>query len=283
MTRQRVYEIIEKPIKGNRASVAFGWALMILIWLNVAAVILGSVDEIQNRYSGIFASLEFFSIVIFSLEYVLRLWTAPEKFKGSKEGSKNIFSPYLSYIFSFLGIIDLCAILPFYLPFITNVDLIVLRILRTFRLLRILKLSHYSKSFNSIATVLQDEKKKLFTTLFFIVLMILLASTLMYFVESNVQPDKFPNIPATLWWAVATLTTVGYGDVYPVTIPGKILGSIIAIMGIGLIAMPSGIISAGLMAQSHKEHSEKTVRCCPFCGENIEHYLKPSKDFKTNN
>ena len=228
---------------------------MILIWLNIAAIILDSINDVHDKYNEFFTYFGFFSIVIFTIEYLLRLWTAPYKFISSK----NVFLPYLRYIFSFFGIIDLCVILPFYLPFIINVDLRVFRILRIFRFMRILKLARYNSSLKLIIRVFRKQKEKLYITIFFMVVMILLASSIMYFVENAVQPDKFPNIPATLWWAVATLTTVGYGDVYPVTILGKILGSIISIMGIGLIAMPSGIISMGLISEAEAE-KEKKVR-----------------------
>ena len=250
MTRQRIFEIIEKSKDGDRASAVFDWFLMILICLNVIAVISGSVDELQARYNKLFTYFDYFSIAIFTIEYLLRVWTAPYKFPSSQ---KPIIFPYLRYIFSVMGIIDLCAILPFYLPFVVNVDLRVLRILRLFRLLRVLKLTRYNNSLRLIIRVLHKEREKLYITIFFMMIMILLASSIMYFAENNTQPEKFPNIPATLWWAVATLTTVGYGDVYPVTVLGKLLGSIISITGIGLIAMPSGIISMGLIKEVKKE------------------------------
>jgi voltage-gated potassium channel len=254
VTRQRVYEIIEKPKDGDRASAVFDWFLMVLICLNTAAVISGSVYELQAGYNKLFTYFDYFSIGIFSIEYLLRLWTAPCKFLSPK---KPRFSAYLRYIFSFMGLIDLCAILPFYLPFIVNVDLRILRIIRLFRLLRVLKLTRYNSSLKLIVRVLHKERDKLYITIFFMVVMILLAASIMYFAENTAQPDKFPNIPATLWWAVATLTTVGYGDVYPVTVLGKLLGSLISIMGIGLIAMPSGIISMGLIKEAENEKKRK--------------------------
>jgi len=257
MIRQRVFEIIEKSKDGDKASAVFDWFLTILISLNVIAVVTGSVDEIQAKYNKLFTWFDYFSIAIFSIEYFLRLWTAPNKFPLTR---KPRFLPYVCYIFSFMGIIDLCAILPFYLPLIVAVDLRVLRILRLFRLLRVLKLTRYNNSMKMIIKVLHEEKEKLFITIFFMMVMILMASSVMYFAENTAQPDKFPNIPATLWWAVATLTTVGYGDVYPVTVLGKLLGSIISIMGIGLIAMPSGIISMGLIKEAETRKNKKPKR-----------------------
>ena len=262
MTRKRIYEIIENSSGADRAGVFFNWFLMILICFNVAAVISGSVEDLQAKYSILFIGFDYFSILIFSIEYLLRLWIAPYKFPSP---GKPIFFPYFRYIFSFMGIIDLCAILPFYLPFIVNLDLRVLRIIRLFRLLRVLKLTRYNTSLRLIVRVLNKEKGKLYITILFMGTLILLASTVMYYAENIAQPDKFPSIPATLWWAAATLTTVGYGDVYPVTALGKLLGGIIAIMGIGLIALPSGIISGGLVelineAKAKKEKKSKGRR-----------------------
>jgi voltage-gated potassium channel len=137
--------------------------------------------------------------------------------------------------------------------------------LRLFRLLRILKLNRYNNSLELIGKVLKNEKEKLFMTIFIAVVMLLLASSIMYYIENAVQPDQFPNILATLWWAVATLTTVGYGDVYPVTVLGKILSGVIAVLGIGLVALPSGIISSGLI----NEVSGKQKKICPHCGKEI--------------
>jgi voltage-gated potassium channel len=254
LIRQRIYRIIEKPKDSYRANAVFDWFLMLLICLNAIAVIIGSVDELQAKYNKLFTYFEYFSITIFTIEYFLRVWTAPYKFPSPE---KPPIIPYLHYIFFSMGIIDLCAILPFYLPFIVNVDLRVLRILRLFRLLRVLKLMRYNNSLKLIVSVLNKQKDKLYITIFFMLIVILLASTIMYFAENTVQPDKFPNIPATLWWAVATLTTVGYGDVYPVTVLGKLLGGLISIMGIGLIAMPSGIISMGLIKEVKREKKRK--------------------------
>jgi len=254
MIKQRIYAIIEKdPKTGCRANIIFCWVLKILIWLNVAAVIMGSVSEFYESHRRLFFVFELFSITFFSIEYLLRLWIAPCKFPSSKR-------PYVRYVFSFYGVIDLLAILPFFMPFVANVDLRVLRILRIFRLLRILKLARYNKALGMIVTVLKTQKEKLYITMFFMIVLLVLASSIMYFVENSAQPDKFPNIPATMWWAVGALTTVGYGDVYPITNLGRVLGAFIAIIGIGLIAMPSGIISMGLIKEAEREKKEAEAR-----------------------
>jgi voltage-gated potassium channel len=238
--KQRIYEIIEKPKEGDRASAVFNSFLVILICLNIVAVIATSVDGIYAQYSKLFNYFEYFSITIFTIEYLLRIWTAPKKWK---------------YISSPLAVIDIVAILPFYLTFIFGAygfsnDLRILRILRLSRLLRVLKLDRYNSTLQRLSNVFKNEKDKLLMTIFFMFILIILASSMMYFIENEYQPEQFPNIPATLWWAIATLTTVGYGDVYPITVLGKILGGIISVFGIGLVALPSGIIAGGLMQEA---------------------------------
>jgi len=251
--RKRIYEIIEKAEDGDTESAVFDWSLIILILLNILAVIFSSFGNINNRYNNFFTIFEFASVLFFTIEYLLRIWTAPCKFPPSAKW------PYLRFIFSFMGIVDLLAILPFYLPFVI-IDLRILRIIRLFKLLRVIKLIRYNKSFNLIGRVFKNEKDKLFMTIFAVVILLLLASSVMYAFENAVQPDAFPNIPATLWWAVVTLTTVGYGDVYPITAMGKLLSGIISILGIILIAFPSGIISSGFIIEYEKIKLSKKKR-----------------------
>lgn len=167
-----------------------------------------------------------------------------------------------------MALIDLAAILPFYLPMVFSIDLRFLRMLRLFRIMRVFKLNRYNSAMETIGNVFKNEKEKLFHTIFIMVILIVFASSLMYYVENPAQPDKFPNIVASIWWAVATLTTVGYGDVYPITALGKFLSGIIAIFGIGIVALPTGIISSGFM--SEVESKEKRLHICPHCGKKLD-------------
>jgi voltage-gated potassium channel len=260
MNRKRVFEIIERSQGDDTASLVFDYLLIVLIFLNIVAVIIGSYNNLQRKYNSALTIFEYASILVFTVEYVLRIWTAPYKYENSK-------MPYLRYIFSFMAIIDLLTILPFYLPFISNIDLRYLRMLRLFRLLRILKLNRYNNSLDLLGRVLKNEKDKLLMTLFVMVILLLFSSSSMYYIENQVQPDKFTDILSTLWWAVATLTTIGYGDIYPITPLGKILGGVIAILGIGFIALPSGIISSGLIQEINKTKENK--KTCPHCGKEI--------------
>lgn len=173
----------------------------------------------------------------------------------------------LTFAFSTMAIIDLLSILPFYIPLATPIDFRILRVLRLTRILRILKIGRYSESLALIGRVLKRSRSDLLVTLFITFLLLLLSSSLMYFVENPAQSDKFRNIVSSAWWTIITLTTVGYGDVYPITILGKILGGFIALLGIGLVALPTGIISSGFMEEIRikqlKEGRESLV--CPHC------------------
>jgi voltage-gated potassium channel len=258
--REKVYNTLRDDDINNLLSNIVDGILILLICLNIIAVILDSYKELQIRYYNILKPFEYISLVIFSIEYILRVWTSPLKYSNSRV-------PYLRFVFSFLGLIDLLAILPFYFPLFIKYDLRIFRIFRLFRIFNLLKLNRYTKSFQIIGRVLKKEKEKLVMTLFITGLMILFASSLLYYIENPIQPDKFPNIIETLWWAIATLTTADYGDVAAMTMLGKILSGIIAILGIGLVALPSGIICSGLVEDWSNEKKIKAK--CPHCGKEL--------------
>ena len=199
-----------------------------------------------EAHHAVFHFIEILFTIIFSIEYLMRLVAFNRKEDGS----------FLSYIFSFAMLIDLLALIPFYLT-LTPIDLRYLRIFRLFRFARIFKLSRYNKAIHSISIVINN-KKELLTIVFVLILFVLyIVSALMYFVENPAQPEAFSSILSTMWWGVATLTTVGYGDIYPITGLGKILGGIIAILGIGLFAIPTGIIASGFLEYFKKNKWEE--------------------------
>lgn len=274
MIRQRVFQIIEKAKPGDIPSQVFAYSIEVLIALNIVAVILESFSNIKTAYSQLFATFEFFSVIVFTAEYLFRVWTADLRFP-----EKTKLKARIAFIFSGMAIIDLLAILPFYVPLTLRIDLRVLRILRLTRILRVLKLGRYSKSLALIGRVLKRSKADLAVTLFVTFLLLLLASSLIYFVENPAQPDNFPNIVASAWWTIITLTTVGYGDVYPITVLGKTLGGVIALLGIGLVALPTGIISSGFMEEirlntlKNATKSQNQMRC-PHCGKSLSLHEK---------
>ncbi|HOX51564.1 MAG TPA: ion transporter, partial [Fibrobacteria bacterium] len=219
--------------------------------------------EIAASFAGWFRWLEIVSVTIFTMEYVARLWscTADPRYASSWKGRLN-------YATTFLSVVDLLAILPFYLGTWFSGDLRVLWTLRLLRLLRVLKLGRYSSALALMGRVLRLKSSDLLATIFALFVLIVLAASLMYHAEFQAQPDKFSSIPASMWWAVATLTTVGYGDIYPITWLGKLAASVIAILGIGLFALPAGILADGFSELRRLEQSG--TKRCPHCGESIE-------------
>ena len=261
--KRRVFEIISKGEKGDFASKFYDNTAMALVILSIVSIVLESFDDIAARYSPLFSAFEILCICFFSIEYILRVWTANLLYPDSRH-------PRLKYVTSFIAIIDLLSLLPFYLPF-TSADL---RFLRMIRLLRILKLGRYVESMGIIIDVIHSTSRQLAVSFIFCAFVMLFSSIVMYTVENPVQPEQFPNVIASLWWAICTLTTVGYGDVYPITVPGKIFASIISLIGIGIIAIPTGIISAGFTNAIQKRKKENTQpdpkHFCPYCGHKLD-------------
>ena len=239
--RRRTFQVLEKAASGDRLSRAIDSAIVAIILANMAAVVLESFEGLYERHESWFVAFEFVSVVAFTIELALRVWTSDLRHPGSSRlGAAGRF------LVSPMGMIDVLAILPFYLPLLP-VDLRVMRMLRLVRFLRLLKLARYTRSLIMIGTAVRERRDELLVSVVFTSLLLIVASTLMYYLESHVQPDAFPNILASTWWAVATLTTIGYGDVVPVTAAGRLLSGIIAILGIGLVALPTAIISSGFV------------------------------------
>ena len=257
--RRAAYELFFTAEQESRLEYWIRMGIAGLIVLNIIVVILESVAEIEARLGGLFHAIEVFSVIAFSLEYILRLWAAVED-----ERFRHPVFGRLRYVFTFFALVDLAAIAPFLLPMVTTVDLRFIRGLRLLRLMRVLKLGRYSRSFAMLGHAIRSKREEMLVSLFVLMLILLISSSLMYIIEHEAQPDAFPNIPAALWWGVATLTTVGYGDIYPITPVGKLCAAVIAILGIGLVALPSGILVAGLIEELHVQSEPKK---CPHCGK----------------
>lgn len=264
MIKGIVFRLVQKGSHGWKINRFFDYFIMSLILLSVIGLILESIPEINEEYSKVLAKFNAITIIIFSIEYLLRLYVS-----DLTHPSTNKIKSVFKYIFSIYGLIDLLAIVPFYLPMLIKMDLRFLRAVRLTRFLRVLKVNRYNDSMNLIWTVIREKKAELTVTGFVTFLILLFASFLMYHVEGAQQPDQFPNIVAAFWWAVATLTTVGYGDVYPITGLGKMISGLIAIMGIGLVALPTGLISAGFISkiEDKRLHDKRTI--CPHCNKEI--------------
>ncbi|MBS4056269.1 MAG: ion transporter [Bacteroidetes bacterium] len=267
----KVYRVIS-GLEGSRIKVnLFDHFISTLILLNIFAIIMSTYQAFALKYEEALHIFEVVSVIIFSVEYLLRLWTADLLFPSATPiGSRFRFA------FSTLGLVDLLAILPFYIPLFAKLDLRFLRIVRLMRLFRLFKLRRHSASLKLIMTVLRDVKDELVVTVMMILILIITTSILMFYVEHEAQPVMFGDIGDSIWWAVATLTTVGYGDVYPITGLGRLLGGIITILGVGIVALPAGMISSSFtrIIQEKKAAEkdcpkEKKGNYCPHCGEKL--------------
>jgi voltage-gated potassium channel len=261
--KHRISEILEPESQGDIYCRGFNIFIIALIILNVFAVALETVQGISENYSQSFKIFEFFSMLVFSLEYVLRIWTAVVK-----EEYWHPVTGRLRYMVTPAAIIDMIVILPFYLPLFLNVDLRFLRVLRLLRLFALFKMARYSHSMHLLRGVLKDVREELLIVLGIIIGMLFFASGMIYLFEHQAQPEKFSSIFAAMWWAVSTMTTVGYGDVYPITTLGKIFGGFISILGLGTFGLPVGIIAYGFIETLQKQKSRPVV--CSHCGEIVD-------------
>lgn len=266
-TKRRIFEIISKAADGDKASKVFDLSIMGLIILSVLSIILQSYESLATRYNSVFHAFEVVTVAVFTVEYVLRIWTADLLYPEANH-------PRLKYILSFMAIIDLLAILPFYLPFVAA-DLRFLRmvrLLRLFRLLRVFKLGRYFDALQIIVDVLRESAAQLVISMALCLFVMLFSAIIMYTVENPVQPEQFPNVIASLWWAICTLTTVGYGDVYPVTAVGRFFAAVISLVGIGIIAIPTGIIAGGFSSaiNGRGNADEGAKQYCPYCGHKLD-------------
>lgn len=267
-TKKKVHGLLHPEIVGDK-----NWDKVInvfiisLIILNVIAVIVETVEPIHKKYEDFFTYFDWVSVIIFTIEYILRVWSCnhEEKYKHSVWGR-------LKYMVSPGALVDLIAIVPSYLHAFIGLDLRVLRMFRLMRLLRLFRLTAYMKSAHMIMDVFKKRKNELALSFILAIFLIIVASCVMYFAEHlhpSVEESKFSSIPETIWWSVVTLTTTGYGDMYPLTNLGKAMASMIMLIGVAFFALPAGIITAGFLEEFRKHRIHKT-HTCPHCGEHFE-------------
>lgn len=265
VTKQKVWEIVEAVEHSDRKGKFYDWfdiSILLLIFLNVLAVILETVESIHENYGVYFFWFEIFSVVVFSVEYILRVWSSNSQPEYAKP-----FWGRLKFALTPMALVDLIAILPFFLSFIAF-DLRFIRTIRLFRLFRVFKFVRYSNTLKLFGKVVKGKKEELVVTVTIMFVLVILTSSFIYLAEHEAQPDKFTDIPSSMWWSIVTLTTVGYGDVFPVTPMGKVFAAIIAILGIGMFALPTGILGASFVEEIDKMKA-KEKPCCPHCGKEI--------------
>lgn len=237
-----LFGLLETGRGNNKASKLVDLFIMTLVVLTVLVVIAESVESVRVKYEQVFIYSESFFLTFFCIEYFLRLWCSPLRFPDLSPSKAR-----LKYIFSFYGVVDLLAISPIFLAAIfPNLDLVILRILR---LLRFIKITQYNNALQDLFSAIHHERKSFFSTAYIFMLSVLLSSSFVYFAEGQLQPDKFSSIPESMWWAIITLTTVGYGDAYPITPLGKAIGAITSLMGVCTVALLTGIVANAFSAQ----------------------------------
>ncbi|KID54744.1 Ion transport protein [Pseudoalteromonas luteoviolacea] len=246
--RQKVAAILEGSGKYRKVAHSLDIFLIALIVFNVVAIVLESVPTLTQQYYQTFFYIEVISVGIFCIEYLLRLWCCVDKL-NFKDKSKSNFYIRLKYIRSPLAVIDLIAILPTLLMVFFTFDL---RFLRVVRLMRIFKLTRYSRAMQLLLAAFKEEASSLMAAFFIMSLVLIVASCGIYLIEHDVQPDKFGSIPAAMWWAMATLTTVGYGDVVPITPLGRFFGGVITLLSMGMVAIPTGLLASSFADQLRK-------------------------------
>lgn len=266
-SRRVVYGLLLSPEFETRTERLVRGFVSIIILANVAMVVLETVPSIEARLASFFWVSELVSIAIFTLEYCLRVWAAVEDPRYARR-----FLGRLRYMASIFALVDLFAIIPFYLPHLFKCDLRFLRGLRLLRLIRVVKLGRHSDALDMYGQILLQKRAELAVSMALLALLLLMASSAMYFLEHEAQPHQFSSIPAAMWWGIVTLTTIGYGDVVPVTVWGRVFGSFIAVIGVGFVALPSAILVSGMMEQLELRKTrtvalaEPQDRACPHCG-----------------
>ncbi|WP_285906290.1 ion transporter [Pseudodesulfovibrio pelocollis] len=256
--KETLYLLLEDPEGRDPRARAIRAFLLALILLNIAALILETVREFSIANEFWFNAFEWLSVGVFTVEYAARVWVGgPGRASGLAAKVRHALSP--------LMLVDLLAILPFYLPLLLPANLVFLRALRLMRLMRVLKLGRYSEAIQIFCKVVMRKKEQLVVACIAVLILLIISSSLMYYFENDAQPDAFSSIPQSMWWAIVTMTTVGYGDVYPITGMGRLLASVIALLGIAMFAVPAGILSAGFV--EHDESAQTASAVCPHCGK----------------
>ncbi len=244
LLRYHTFRMVSVGVVDEPINQAYDVISTVALIVNLAVMILNTFDTLAERFGDLFMIIEQITVFFFAVDYVLRVYTAKYLYPETSEGKAT-----LRYIFSFAGIIDLLSFLPFYLPVFFPAGASVFRMFRVARIMRLFRINAYYDSLNVITEVLSSKKQQLLSSVFIILVLMVASSLCMYSIENAVQPDVFKNAFSGIWWASSTLLTVGYGDIYPITTMGKVLGIAITFLGVGMVAIPTGIISAGFVEQ----------------------------------
>ena len=242
--KKRIFEIIEVGAPGDYVSRVYDFTGAIAIILNLAVSIIATFAELRMAYGTILGVVERITVAFFAVDYLLRVWTAKYLRPDQTVGRAT-----WRYLVSFTGLVDLFSFLPYYMPFFFPAGAAAFRMMRVVRIFRLFRINAYFDSINVITAVISSKKQQIISSVYIIVVLMLGSSLCMYSLEHEAQPEVFANAFSGLWWSVSTLLTVGYGDIYPITTAGQLVGIVITVLGVGMVAIPTGIISAGFVEQ----------------------------------
>ena len=262
--RKRTAAIIEMGSAQDWVSRGYDILSGLMLLANLSASILYTFNSMALQYGSLLVAIEAITVAFFAVDYALRLWTAPEFFP-----KLSSFRSVWKYVFSLTGIVDMLSFLPYYLPIFFPAGAAVFRIFRVVRIFRLFQINAYYSAMNVITEGLRSRRQQLASSVFIILVLMLASSLCMYSLEHEAQPEVFSNAFSGIWWAVSTLLTVGYGDIYPITIPGKIVSIFITFLGVGMVAIPTGIISAGFVDQF-----SRIKRLSEYAGEQDIQFIK---------
>ena len=262
--RKRLFEIIEIGLPGDVASQVYDVFNILSIVINLVVSVMYTFDDLHAKFGPWLVTVEAITVAFFALDYCLRLWTA--KFlRPSLSEPKAV----LRYVFSFSGLVDLLSFLPYYLPVFFPSGAVAFRMFRVARVFRLFRVNAYYDSLGVITEVISSKRQQLFSSVFILLVLMLASSLCMYSLEHEAQPQVFTNAFSGIWWSVSTLLTIGYGDIYPVTTMGKIFSIFITFLGVGMVAIPTGIISAGFVDQY-----TRIKRISEYADEDEVHFIR---------
>lgn len=251
--KERIFHIIQIGDKSDIPSRVFDIFIVLVIFINLFATFFETFEE-SIPYQGILDGVELVTIIIFTVEYILRLWTADLLYPDKKRLAASV-----AFIFSFYGLVDLITFFPFYLPMVIPSGVVAFRVFRVIRIFKLFKINTNYDAFNVIVDVINEKKNQILSSFCLILILMIASSLCMYSLEHEAQPENFKNAFSGIWWSVSTVLTVGYGDIYPVTVMGKVMAIVISFLGVGIVAIPTGIISAGFVEQYTKVKPGKDV------------------------
>ena len=268
--RMKAYHLIDISDMSNSLNRSYNIIYTITILLNIFVSVLITFESIRINYDNLLRFIENATVVFFTIDYILRIWTAKYLYNMG-----NGLKAYLKYQCSFTGIIDFLSVVPYWLPMFFPSGIATFRVLRVVRIFRLFRINAYYDSLNIITEVLRNTKQQLISSVFIIVVLMIASSLCMYSVEHEAQPEIFENAFSGIWWSASTLLTVGYGDIYPITTLGKFLGIVITFLGVGMVAIPTGIISAGFV-----DHYSRIKRMIDYAQIENFNFIKINLDKK---